>query len=881
MICKFIHVHTKAQAAILAVILITGVALVSAGFAAFVANSIYHARTLTGKASGKDLAMYGIEYAMQQFLTRPEGADWQPISDPNLPWDSYEKRRGWDNQYAKLSAPNGYFLLRISRRPDGYIEIDSIGRPEQRSPIYHRIIAVIPMPIIQYARFLGAVNPYGLNDYVFGIGQIDFDGSGTPGTIERNSCLMPLNGGIFVNDNFGIASGSLIKLFFDRNNPNNGLFVAGSVTVSSAYSIELCDESGNLIDPQRQPQDSNSSNFWIFPLNGVPRFRDGIFRNSAQLVDNISIFRRLQPIYPPIVDAQKYRKICQVGTNKAQVIYIGNKKDIQDNIWNVPQNLKPPQAQFWDWVNVPNPNDPADVRRRTDPKSGWYINAYDNDGDGKFDEDPVDNVDNDGDNKTDEDPISATDPYRRNPVIDNTIPDYMRYVPPGCEIELYQQGSNYFAKITRHDDPDNDGRIWEDRLDGSDNDGDGKIDEDPPPFDIPINSDKVVIFAEGNVRIKGTANASLTVISMGTIYIEGSLQTVNPPNQHIALLAKHNVCLNTTALLPVIESSRKPTTLTIAPDDMQFWDNDIIPSHCEFAAVPGPPLPSITWRIPVFDNSGQKMNVTLLHSGLGDLSNYCFIRLTKDGTAYQGEPMHFDPDNDGKIGEDSIDNQDNDGDGRIDEDWGQSTRCYMTGASHGIYWLDKLQGGDLSFSITAGVLDADNDNDKQIDEDPINGINDDGDNKIDEDPKEVPYRLSRFKIELLDANDNPIPLWNIRVNATIYAENGCFFILPPPYFDLRRRGKEAERFRRFNYFDIEIQGAISEYINAETMARSIGLTEAIYRTALDKLAYPKYDANGNLTGWQLVKFKYDPTLVQNPPPFLPVPPRPIIIYSGL
>jgi len=87
--CKI--ARKNGQAVIIAVMLITGVALVSAGFVAFVAGSLHHARTLTGKASGRELAMYGIEYAMQQLLA--EGANWRPI-DQGWPWDAYEKRRG-------------------------------------------------------------------------------------------------------------------------------------------------------------------------------------------------------------------------------------------------------------------------------------------------------------------------------------------------------------------------------------------------------------------------------------------------------------------------------------------------------------------------------------------------------------------------------------------------------------------------------------------------------------------------------------------------------------------------------------------------------------------------------------------------------------------
>ncbi len=45
----------------------------------------------------------------------------------------------------------------------------------------------------------------------------------------------------------------------------------------------------------------------------------------------------------------------------------------------------------------------------------WKLIGYDNDGDGKIDEDPIDSVDNDGDGATDEDPKDVCDVRSSNP----------------------------------------------------------------------------------------------------------------------------------------------------------------------------------------------------------------------------------------------------------------------------------------------------------------------------------------------------------------------------------------------------------------------------------------------------------------------------------
>ena len=61
-----------------------------------------------------------------------------------------------------------------------------------------------------------------------------------------------------------------------------------------------------------------------------------------------------------------------------------------------------------------------------------------------------------------------------------------------------------------------------------------------------------VIYAEGNVRIRGkVGRKSITVVSMGNIYIEGNLRRsgASPADGRIALLAKRNVTLNPTQFL--------------------------------------------------------------------------------------------------------------------------------------------------------------------------------------------------------------------------------------------------------------------------------------------------------------------------------------------
>lgn len=73
-------------------------------------------------------------------------------------------------------------------------------------------------------------------------------------------------------------------------------------------------------------------------------------------------------------------------------------------------------------------------------------------------------------------------------------------------------------------------------------------------FPWPANG---VIFAEGNLRVKGeaaTAPRSLTIVSMGNIYIEGSLHA---GKRKVLLLARQNVVLNPTGVLARVEAQTR------------------------------------------------------------------------------------------------------------------------------------------------------------------------------------------------------------------------------------------------------------------------------------------------------------------------------------
>jgi hypothetical protein len=136
----------------------------------------------------------------------------------------------------------------------------------------------------------------------------------------------------------------------------------------------------------------------------------------------------------------------------------------------------PPQPN----PNETNPCDPdtdddglTDYEERYQAQVFEFYANWDNDGDGLYNEDPVDGIDNDGDGLIDEDPVEP--PFNpTNPLDHDTDNDRLF---DGYEVK-YECVAVTYTQL----DNDGDALIDEDPVDGLDNDGDGLIDEDPVDF---------------------------------------------------------------------------------------------------------------------------------------------------------------------------------------------------------------------------------------------------------------------------------------------------------------------------------------------------------------------------------------------------------------
>ncbi len=156
----FTPTHRKAQAVLLATLIMFVVAAVGAGFILFVQSSMNLSQRSREEQEALLFAQAGLAFADQQLTEK--GADWRPSI--MVSFDEFERSRGWhrpdktNDWYGKYSARqvvdllgnvagSGSFLLKVKYLPDLQVfKIISIGRPKPNSPVYRRLIAYKPLP---------------------------------------------------------------------------------------------------------------------------------------------------------------------------------------------------------------------------------------------------------------------------------------------------------------------------------------------------------------------------------------------------------------------------------------------------------------------------------------------------------------------------------------------------------------------------------------------------------------------------------------------------------------------------------------------------------------------------------------------------------------
>jgi len=516
------------------------------------------------------------------------------LTSEQVPIDTDPDREWLLQGYCRFNYGKGRFMLRLTYEPQPndplskFIKIESIGRMgvvDKNDPTTLAIkqtprslrykVAYKAIGITDYARFI--TNKYRVND--------DFP-LGTPGYIrttressfgqqyvtqfgEKPADGQPVTYGAPIRCNGNLLWNGINYLWLNPNT-SDAVEVAGDIKYSvRPYRILSVGSDGSIVSSAQDASINPQLYPWVY-VNGKPALDSaatavgsdgttqvgafngrpddttasetiGNWRDGRPDSDYYGRARNITRLDPPVIDASEITG----GLN----VY----RDVTRNsgIW---------KQKGSDWFNT--------------GQYGWGNGLYIN-------------------NPDDLQPESSTYTLRG----DWTKPGGSKwwngsyYVPPGVNIELTPYDLDGTVGPSGNKDvPEL--VITHDTIPGQPqfqwHDADGNVIDSSGERIVMPYPKNGVIFAEGNVRIKGTLppGVQLTVVSMGTVYVEGNIlkypfnqdgTSVNegsPRNSSISLLARGNVCVNSTQFFG--PSGQVPTAETgadyfdISPEKA-FW----------------------------------------------------------------------------------------------------------------------------------------------------------------------------------------------------------------------------------------------------------------------------------------------------------------------
>lgn len=570
----------RGQALLLAVIVLLMLALMGGAVVALLAGQVKDTATDEQRAQALWLARAGLKYAEEQLNSSVEGADWRPTvpdyADPananynavayNNTYDSFEKLQRWDPAqsgapyYAKIrfgqdpdartggldpnqdfsdgasalqpventetSVPLDHFLLRVEYAPDPsnafskYLKITSIGRPGANINAFKKLVAYKAMGIQDYLWFVHDRTRSASNANL-GVPGLDVGGTGTNQTNNRS---------LYAGGATWSTSGLNSFIPLTLNGPvrsNANLLVSPPVAVNSAGNgwVESLETSGSLTLSATGGQAGGNAELLVTTSGGsLASFGVGA---AAQKV-NVGTDR----LEAPAID------VFEAGTGVARF----------DRLTRFSGD---------DVATYPTGAAPAVTRNSGELGYGRGIFI---------------------DNTTQRDQFDAI----RNTWLAPETWGGRQYVPNGVLIELYDSfalpaGNGPAIVVTRTD-----GSTWYNPISGLKTGGRTMVyqwptrpasgawsmgswspgQDLPTAFPQPCNG---VIVADGNVRIRGrlpvstsTNNYHLTVVSRGSVYVDGPLlrpsdygaAPATAFDTRIALLARDYVVVNPTALAP-------------------------------------------------------------------------------------------------------------------------------------------------------------------------------------------------------------------------------------------------------------------------------------------------------------------------------------------
>lgn len=633
---------SRGQALLIAVLVLFAVASLAALFAAIIGSHLVQVTRHTDIVELRNIAEAGLNYANHQLTYGVEGADWRPAVAPN---DRYRCGRG----FFTLAVDYGPDPSRLQTRA---VRVVSSAVFPDNPFVRHTILGLKSVLLTDYVRFI-TDRYHTTRPAALGSGGVEL--AGEPRVDEetgRSEYAFTLSGPVRSNTDLVWYGLSRLDLFnSDAAAPggtvtwrNLGVLrddrmeVAGDLRAASPSSgqeefalwINSVRRASNLFYPAVDERMDYSAGFpdWVDRGNGVEK------PNTWRVLANLprvqfSPTDYLGPTYfavprirPPEIDALD--PDLQINRYWALTRDSGQ--------WGQPQPGVPfvnPGAWGWGWANAGGIyiDNFGDIQYQHDLEKlrlNWVgsVGAHrdaDETPKGDFRHDP-------------DDPV----PGPPNGPADWWDKTGHYYAPPGVEIVVHGEADCPYLEITRND------RSWRDPT-GT------PTDDFPVPsggacspatarayqlgisgataiFPFPPNG---VVYAEGNIRIGGGVMAprkgrdqgvieggneqvycdharydsalgryrrfDLTVVSGGTIYIEGDLLTpvaagLRPGDgreawtkdldwgSRIALFARDYVCVNTTAFNP---RPRELFQVVANPDDPEkpFFYNDRYPVY--------------------------------------------------------------------------------------------------------------------------------------------------------------------------------------------------------------------------------------------------------------------------------------------------------------
>lgn len=711
------HKHTQRGQTLVIALLVSFVLLVLGGvFITVIARNILNVQQARERLSAEFFAESGLQYAIDQLVRSEFGADWRPTpdniatpADPDFFWLKPYNPADGTGGYTRVNLQNGRALIRVSYQPSGpvhrqpVIKIESVGRVGVIDPndpttfnLADRVsraerVAYMQIGTIDYLRFVMNKEQRGT---LMDLGAEDI-GIGVPYRMILGE-LGSGGGSIFVNGNLRFSGNVEIAI-----NPALGerVFVAGEVTHNNGAQVQMRVGANtfNLLP-------SSAANFTT---------ANGLYRDGRPLTAADGYPRAIAYLEPPRMDT------VDPATNLPRYAAATQ----ESGIWRPRPNgvwFNTGQFGFGRGIYI---NNALDIQQESRGFLGGYTLRGDwvNPGRSRFWNGPF-------------------------------------YEPPGAFIELVEvldaNGSVRAQgfRITRNQAEPRD--VWYSPITGAptnlktmnfffrnpNNPNDptltNEITVGDTSFDVPFNG---VIYAEGNVRIKGRipSGRQITIVTNGTAYIEGNI-VKGDERSALAIIAKDYVCVNTTQFLQRTFDS--PASAQGDPTNVE--------SPYFFEVLPDQPMKLLfSFGIDPTQYSGNfgGLRLHLRHAASGAGS---FINLLVNPSEFTDPFYRFNVP----------------GFPAIMYPLGRSTlQVYPNYEKIAFPLVPLPAGASYGFAPEPGIVNL-----LQLQLQPIANL---GDFQLPTD--NTPYRISAAAIQPLD----------IRIEAALFAQEGSFFVIPGYWFN--------------------------------------------------------------------------------------------------